>query len=144
MAKEAIAVGAVRSRVIDIDEQRVVSFLGENVRIYATPALINDVETACLEFLLEYLDTGENSVGTSVNIQHTGATLLGMNVEISFKVTQVEGRAITFEVTARDALETICTGIHKRFIIDVEKMRARVESKAKKAATVKPLGAAKP
>jgi predicted thioesterase len=73
---------AATERHLIVDQERTISFLGEDLRIYATPRLVNDIEQTCLDYLLTFLDEGENTVGAAVDIRHVGATLLGMSVSI--------------------------------------------------------------
>jgi len=56
-----------------------------------------------------------------------------MEVEITVKVVDVQGRAITLEVTGRDDVDDICRGKHGRFIVDVAKTEQRLAAKAQKA-----------
>ena len=56
-----------------------------------------------------------------------------MEVEITVKVVDVQGRAITLEVTGRDGVDDICRGKHGRFIVDVAKTEQRLAAKAQKA-----------
>lgn len=129
---KGITVGATSTRRITIDKPRTVDFLGEALRVYATPELVRDIEISCREFLLAYADAGEDSVGIGINISHSGATLVGMHVDISITVTAVEGRKVSFSVVARDDAEEISRGEHGRFVVEVEKLRARVAAKAAK------------
>lgn len=133
--KESLQVGLSATRSITIDKPRTVDFLGEQLRVYATPELVRDFEVACREFLLDYCDAGEDSVGTGINITHAGATLLGMQVEITITVTAVEGRKVSFQLVARDGSEEISRGEHGRFVIQVDKLRAKVAAKAALAAS---------
>src|SRR5512144_701880 len=100
--KPSLAVGATASARFIVDRERTIDFMGEAARVYATPMLVRDIEVACRTLLLAHLDSGEDSVGTRVEIDHLAATLLGMPVDITVKVYEVAGRAITFEVSARD------------------------------------------
>lgn len=129
---KAIQVGASTTRRITIDKPRTIDFLGEELRVYATPELVRDIEVTCREFLLGYADTGEDSVGIGISVTHGGATLLGMNVEITITVTAVEGRKVSFSVVARDDAEEISRGEHGRFVVEVEKLRGKVAAKAAK------------
>ena len=61
----------------DVDRERTIDFMGEAARVYATPMLVRDIEMTCRNLLLAHLDAGEDSVGTRVEIDHIGATLLG-------------------------------------------------------------------
>lgn len=130
---KSIPVGASTTRRITIDKPRTIDFLGEELRVYATPELVRDIEIACRDFLLGFTDPGEDSVGTGIAISHSGATLVGMNVEITVSVAAVEGRKVSFSVVARDDAEEISRGEHGRFVVEVDKLRARVAAKAAKA-----------
>jgi predicted thioesterase len=116
-----------------VDRERTIDFMGEAARVYATPMLVRDLEIACRNLLLAHLDPGEDSVGTRVEIDHTGATLLGMTVELTVRVAEVNGRAVVFEVDGRDAVEPIVRGRHSRFVVDVAKTGQRLAAKAEKA-----------
>jgi predicted thioesterase len=132
--KNTLAQGLGASRRVTVDKPRTIDFLGEALRVYATPELVRDFEIACREFLLNHTDAGEDSVGTGIAITHSGATLLGMEVEISLSVAKVEGRLVTFDLVARDGSEEISRGSHSRFVVEVEKLRGKVAAKAAKAA----------
>lgn len=127
--KNGLQPGATCARTLTVDRQRTIDFLGESLRIYATPELVRDIEQTCLDFLQGFLDDGESSVGAEVSVQHTGATPLGGEVRIHVEVTAIDGRSVTFGVTADDAVERVCSGTHRRFVVDVERLRARVQKK---------------
>lgn len=128
--KETLKAGLTSTRRIVIDKPRTIDFLGETLRVYATPELVRDFEIACRDFLLDYCDAGEDSVGTGINITHSGATLLGMQVDITITVTAVEGRKVGFSLIAHDGTEEISRGEHGRFVVQIEKLRAKVAAKA--------------
>lgn len=128
--KDSLKTGATATRSLTVDRPRTIDFLGETLRIYATPELIRDIEQTCLDFLQDHADAGESSVGTEVSIRHSGATLLGGEVRINAEVTAIEGRSVTFRVAASDGIEEICTGTHSRFMVNVDKLRTRVQAKA--------------
>lgn len=132
--KDTLQAGLSSARRIVIDKPRTIDFLGEELRVYATPELVRDFEMACRDFLLEYCDAGEDSVGTGIQLSHSGATLLGMPVDISVAVTAVEGRKVSFSLLARDGGEEISRGEHSRFLIQVDKLRAKLAAKAAQAA----------
>ena len=126
--------GTATERQLIVDRERTISFLGEDLRIYATPRLVDDIEQTCLDYLLTFLDEGENTVGAAVDIRHVGATLLGMSVSIVATVTRIEGRSITFNVEVRDDVELVATAAHTRVVVNVAKLRSRVQAKAEAAA----------
>jgi len=118
---------------VTIDRPRTIDFLGESLRVYATPELVRDFEITCRELLLKHCDANEDSVGTGISVSHGGASLLGMKAEIRVEVAAVTGRLVKFALTARDDIEVISTGEHTRAVVDVEKLRAKVAAKAAKA-----------
>lgn len=130
---ENLKPGLTSTRRYDIDTARTIAFMGEDSRVYSTPALLYDIEVVCRDLLLENIEPGKDSVGTRVELDHVGATLLGMWIEITVTVTEVNGAAVSFEFTARDALEEVARGKHNRFIVGVDKTVQRLKGKLAKA-----------
>ena len=131
--KGSLVAGLSTVRELTVDRDRTIGFMGEAARVYATPMMVRDIEMTCRELLLEHLDAGEDSVGTRVEIDHLAATLLGMKVRIEAKVTDVKGRAVTFEVSAHDGIDAIARCKHTRFVVDLKKSEERLAVKAQKA-----------
>ena len=127
--KPTLKPGLTHIQKITVDEPRVISFMGDDCRVYATPRIIGDLEYTCRNFLLEHLDPGEDSVGTKVNWEHVGPALLGAEVAISIKLIQVEGRRVAFEASVADCADAVAHGTHERFIVDVQKVRERLLKK---------------
>ncbi|HMK71566.1 MAG TPA: LysR family transcriptional regulator [Xanthobacteraceae bacterium] len=132
--KNSLRPGISKVRRLVVDRERTISFMGEAGRVYGTPWFCRDIEQTCREILLDHADPGEDSVGMEVVLRHTAPTLLGMEVEISATVSAVDGRKVTFEVTAKDELESIGGGTHTRFVVDVAKSQERLKAKAAKRA----------
>ncbi len=131
--KSSLQAGVAAQVTVEVDRDRTIDFMGEQARVYATPMLVRDIEIACRELLLQHLDAGEDSVGTRVELDHLAATLMGMKVELSVRVNEVQGRAVSFEVEGRDNVEPVCKGRHQRFVVDVKKTEQRLAAKALKA-----------
>jgi fluoroacetyl-CoA thioesterase len=131
---ETLKPGLSATRRVDIDTARTISFMGDDCRVYSTPNLLYDIEMACRDLLLQNIEAGKDSVGTRVELDHTGATLLGMWAEITVTLVEVNGPAVVFEFTARDAVEPVAKGRHSRFIVGIEKTAQRLKAKQAKAA----------
>ena len=131
--KASLTPGLTAVSQFTVDRPRTIDFLGEALRVYATPELVRDFEITCRNFLLEHCDPGEDSVGTGIAVSHGGATLVGMDVEITIQVAEVSGRLVKFLLTARDNVEEISKGEHTRFVVEVDKLRGKVAAKAAKA-----------
>ena len=130
--KSSLVAGLTHTRRWQIDAGRTIDFMGEDGRVYATPELVRDIEVTCRDFLLEHLDAGEDSVGTRVAIDHLAPTLMGMWVDITITIAELNGPAVTFAIEARDNLDPVAKGSHNRFIVGVEKTKARLLAKAAK------------
>ncbi len=131
--KASLVAGVTSTTKLQVDRERTIDFMGEHARVYATPMLLRDIELACRNMLLEHLDSGEDSVGTRVELDHIAATLLGMAVTLTVTIAETKGRAVTLEIEGRDGVETICRGRHSRFVVDVKTTEVRLAAKAKKA-----------
>ncbi len=130
---DSLKAGLSATRHVDIDRDRTISFMGDECRVYATPKLLYDIEFVCRDLLLEHIEPGKDSVGTRVELDHVGATLMGMWVDISVTLTEVNGNAVSFDFSARDAIEEIARGKHNRFIVGIEKTAQRLKAKLAKA-----------
>lgn len=133
---ETLKPGLTATRRIQIDTDRTISFMGEDCRVYSTPKLLYDIEIACRDLLLEQIGTGKDSVGTRVELDHLGATLLGMWVDITVTLVDINGPAVCFDFSARDSVEEVARGKHNRFIVDIEKTVQRLQKKLTKANSV--------
>jgi predicted thioesterase len=131
--KASLAAGLTATSKVTVDRERTIGFMGENARVYATPMLVRDIEVACRELLLQHLDSGEDSVGTRIELDHLAATLMNMAVELKVTLVEVKGRSVTLDVEGKDSVDAICRGKHQRFIVDVKATEARLATKAKKA-----------
>lgn len=92
-----------------------------NVPVYATIMMIGLMEKTCLESVLPYLEPGQDSVGTHVNVSHAKATPVGMKVWCDSELIEIDRRRLVFRVAAYDQRGLIGEGTHERFIIDKER-----------------------
>ena len=100
------------------------------VDVFATPMLVALVEQTCYESVLPYLDEGQGTVGTLVNVAHTAATPIGMRVWCESELVEVDRRRLVFKVKAFDECGPIGEGTHERFIIDTAKFFEKVKAKS--------------
>jgi fluoroacetyl-CoA thioesterase len=134
--KPSLQPGVSRVNRIAIDRSRTISFMGEEARTYATPSMILDIEHTCRALILEYADAGEDSVGMEVAVRHLAPTLMDMTVDITVRVTAVEGRKISFEAKVKDQLDEVGAGTHTRFVVDKAKTYERLKAKAARFAAL--------
>ena len=135
--KPSLHPGVERTNRIVIDDKRTISFMGEEARTYATPSMISDIEYPCRNLILEHADAGEDSVGMEVTVRHLAPSLKGMTAEVTVRITAVEGRKVSFEVSVRDELDQVGAGSHTRFIVEKAKTLERLKAKAERLAAHK-------
>ena len=97
-----------------------------NLNVFATPMMIALMEQAACECLANSLEFGQSSVGTQVNVVHTAASQIGAKITATAVIKNIDGRKITFVITARDEAKEIGSGTHERFLIDVDRFMSRV------------------
>lgn len=100
------------------------------LEVFATPCMAALMEKAACQSLTPFLEKGQNSVGTHLDISHISASPLGMKVWAESIVTNTEGRKVVFDVKAFDGCGLIGSGTHERFIIDEERFMKTCHSKS--------------
>jgi len=129
---EQFPLGLVGKASVKVTPEVTASHMGSGaVAVFATPEMVRLMERAAVQALARYLAPGQQSVGTLVNVRHLAATPLGATVTARAKLIAVDGRRLTFSVSAHDGMDTIGEGLHERAIIDLARFEARVGAKAK-------------
>lgn len=105
------------------------AFASGAVPVFATPMMVALMEEACARLCKEHLQEGLSTVGIRVNVAHSAATPVGMNVTICATLKEIDRKRLVFVVSARDEREQIGAGTHERFIIDVEKFLQKAQAK---------------
>jgi fluoroacetyl-CoA thioesterase len=100
-------------------------------KVFSTGFMIGLIEWACVRFVNDHIDwPRQQSVGIDVRLNHTAATPPGLTVNVKGELTEVDGRKLTFSISAHDGIDVITKGTHQRFIVDAERFIAGVEKKA--------------
>lgn len=97
--------------------------------VYATPCMVALMEGAACEAIAGAIPDTQTTVGTMLNIEHISATPVGLEVRAEAEVTAVEGKVITFSVTAFDEAGEIGKGTHKRVIVNSQKFLEKAYNK---------------
>ena len=97
--------------------------------VFGTPFMAAMMENAALTCLQSFLEEGKGSVGTHLDVSHDAPTPVGMRVWADSAVTAVEGRKVSFSITACDERGVIGTATHQRFIVDNETFFSRCQKK---------------
>ncbi len=99
--------------------------------VYATPAMCALLENAASSLAENLLPPEWSTVGCSLSIEHVAPSPLGAKIKATAEVVSVEGRKITYLVTAEDEVGQIGRGKHERFAILREKFQAKAKMRRK-------------
>ena len=100
-----------------------------SLRVYATPCMAALMEGAACEALDGCLGEDMTTVGIELNLKHVAATPVGMEVRAEAEVTAVDGKIISFTITAFDEAGKIGEAEHKRAIVNCQKFLDRTYAK---------------
>lgn len=99
------------------------------LKVFATPAMIALMEKTAMESVSDFLNEGEATVGTLINVKHISATPIGCRVTCESELIEADGRRLVFKVRAFDNGGDIGEGVHERFIVKSEKFFEKTQSK---------------
>jgi predicted thioesterase len=99
------------------------------IGVLATPIMVNLMEAAALAAVERFMPPGYQTVGTHLDVKHFAATPVGLRVRARADLTKIDGRTLTFAITAEDERERIGEGVHERLIINVERFDVRMQKK---------------
>ncbi len=100
-----------------------------SLSVFGTPFLIALMEKATCDAVSDFLEDGETTVGTAINISHSKASGIGTVVTAKAVISACSGRKITFDVSATDGNgDIIGSGTIERFAVLADKFMKKVES----------------
>ena len=100
--------------------------------VFGTPYMLAMMENAALTCLQEFLEDGQGSVGTFLDVKHTSPTPVGMKVTAEAEIYDANERTIMFKVRAWDEKGPIGEGMHTRVIIDNNRFLKKCNAKLEK------------
>jgi fluoroacetyl-CoA thioesterase len=95
------------------------------VKVLSTPSMIGLIERTCLICAQPHLDDSETTVGTHVNVSHSGSVRAGEGIKIDVRLAEMNKRRLLFQIEVTGPRGSISTGTHERAVIDLNKMKAR-------------------
>lgn len=132
MSEQQFPIGLIGEARVVVGDELTARHMGSGaVKVFATPEMVRLMERAAVNGLASLLAPGQQSVGTMVNVRHLAATPVGATVVATAELIGIEGRRLTFRVTATDGVETIGEGFHERALIDLERFEQKAAAKRK-------------
>lgn len=100
--------------------------------VFGTPFMLAMMENAALSALQPFLEEGQGSVGTYLDVRHSAPSPIGIKVTAEAEIYDVSERTVLFRVRAWDEKGPIGEGNHTRVIINNEKFLSKCNSKLEK------------
>lgn len=90
-------------------------------KVLSTPSMIQLMEWTCHETVAPHLDDGETTVGTHVDVSHTGPAAADEEVVVRARLEAVDKRRLTFAVEVLSPRGSISTGTHQRAVVELSR-----------------------
>lgn len=95
--------------------------------VLSTPMMIALMERAAMELLKEQITPDLSSVGIAIDVEHTKATAVGVEVSATAQLVEQQGRIAKFTLSAFDASgNEIGKGSHTRAVVSRERFLSKL------------------
>jgi predicted thioesterase len=130
--KSTPKIGTVGETTFIVEQKHCIEFATDGMpAVLSTPNLVGILERTARQAIAPFLETDERSVGVELDLRHFAPSPLGAKVTATAKVIGTSGRLVDFQIEARDELELIVRGVHKRAVIRVDAFTKRVQAKTR-------------
>ena len=125
-----VQIGIEGRQEIIVSEEITAKHIGSGtVLVLSTPMMIALMERTCRMSVKPYLEDGQETVGTHVNVSHESAVGVGEKVWCESEVAEVDRRKICFNVAVFSEKGIVGRGTHERFIIDEKRFGEKISSR---------------
>ena len=119
--------GLKHQSVMVVNEGNTAEFIGSgDMAVLATPAMVALMENAAMMAVALHLNEGDTTVGSMISTTHLKPSKIGRSIRAIAELTEVDGRKLTFKITAYDADVVIGEGDHIRYIVNREKFLSKL------------------
>lgn len=119
--------GQQYTSTLTVEEKHLACNIGSgDLRVLGTPMMMALMENAAMKAVENDLDDSQSTVGGFISASHIKPTGIGHTITATAKLAEVDGRKLTFKVSASDEDGIIGEGEHIRFIINKEKFISKV------------------
>lgn len=108
------------------DADTAIALRSGSVPVLATPRLVALFEEVSVAAIDGQLERGQTTVGMRVQIDHLAPTAVGSVITAEAVLDRVEGRRLTFTVSAHDAGGLVGAGKVTRVVVDTERFLDQV------------------
>lgn len=121
-----------KEELIVCDENSALAMGSGTLKVFATPSMAALMELTAWKSVAPYLEEGQCTVGTKLNLNHTASTPIGMKVFCESELVAVEGRKLVFKIIVKDECGVIGDSEHERFIVENVKFQNKTDAKLNK------------
>jgi len=100
------------------------------LEVLATPRIAALMEMTAWKSIDHELEEGTSTVGTLLSLQHLAPTPAGSAVRCESELTEVNGRELTFLLTAYDNAGVIARAEHRRVIITTDRFLKKAAARS--------------
>ena len=115
------------ARLVVTDADTAVAMGSGSVLVLATPRVIALCEQATCAALAGHLAEGSTTVGMRVQLDHLQPTPVGGEVEAEAILEKIEGRRLTFMVSASDTKGLVAAGKVTRVLVEVDRFMDKTQ-----------------
>lgn len=122
-----LEIGLKHQSVMRVMDGNTAEFIGSgDMAVLATPAMVALMENAAMLAVALHLDEGDTTVGSMISTTHLKPSKVGRPISAIAELTAVEGRKLTFKISAYDGDILIGEGEHVRYIVNREKFLSKL------------------
>lgn len=120
--------GLSHTSTVVVDDSNTARTYGSGgLDVFATPAMIGLMENAAMTAVEDDLPQGSTTVGAHISTSHVKPSKLGATIKATAVLEEIEGRKLTFKVSACDGDGIIGEGTHIRYVVDIDKFMAKIK-----------------
>ena len=97
-----------------------------DLEVFATPALVALMENAAMKAVQAELPESSTTVGAFIETTHAKPSAVGEEVSATAVLETVEGRKLSFRITAADTKGTVGEATHIRYVVDRERFMSKL------------------
>ncbi|MGN0033397.1 MAG: thioesterase family protein [Candidatus Limimorpha sp.] len=123
-----LSIGLSYTSTILVDNTNTARTYGSGgLDVFATPAMIGLMENAAMKAVEDQIPEGCSTVGSRIEVTHIKPSKIGAEIKATATLVGIEGRKLTFDVSASDGNGKIGEGLHIRYIVDIEKFMSKLQ-----------------
>lgn len=97
-----------------------------DMEVLATPRMVALMENAAMLAAAPSLAEGVTTVGSEITITHVAPSAVGAEVVATAVLDKIEGRKLSFTVSAKEGDKLIGEGRHIRYIVDRQRFMSKL------------------